>query len=213
MRDNGKIADWNDDKGYGFIAPTRGGSKVFVHIKAFKNRSRRPIVGDKVAYSKGRDETGRSRAIRAVLAGDKLGRDRKRHRAIPAFLFPGLFLVAVGASVAANLTHPWILIVYLAISVLTFIVYAIDKSAAQSGRWRTNEGTLHILALAGGWPGAWIAQQTLRHKSRKVSFRVVFWATVLLNCAGLIWLHTSDGQARLEQLLETSITAKYSRYS
>jgi hypothetical protein len=53
----------------------------------------------------------------------------------------------------------------------------------------------------GGWPGALVAQETLRHKSKKASFRIVFWATVLINCAGLAWLHTADGRDTLDRLL------------
>lgn len=44
MRIKGKIASWHDDKGYGFVAPVSGGEQVFVHIKAFSNRNRRPLV-------------------------------------------------------------------------------------------------------------------------------------------------------------------------
>lgn len=82
----------------------------------------------------------------------------------------------------------WIAGAYASMSLLTLIVYAIDKSAAKAGRWRTKESTLHLLALAGGWPGALLAQQWLRHKSAKREFRVVFWATVVLNVAGLVLL-------------------------
>jgi len=80
-----------------------------------------------------------------------------------------------------------IFVLYLAASVTTAVIYRIDKSAAQTGRWRTAESTLHILALIGGWPGALIAQSLFRHKSRKPSFRVAFLFTVVLNCAALLW--------------------------
>ncbi|MBY0409988.1 MAG: DUF1294 domain-containing protein [Burkholderiaceae bacterium] len=76
----------------------------------------------------------------------------------------------------------WLLGAVLAINVFTFAVYAIDKTAAQSGQWRTKESRLHLLTLAGGWPGAWVAQQWLRHKSSKPAFRAVYWATVVLHC-------------------------------
>lgn len=79
----------------------------------------------------------------------------------------------------------WALGAAVAVNLLTFLVYAIDKSAAQSGQWRTRESHLHLLSLAGGWPGAWFAQQWLRHKSRKAEFRAVYWATVVFHCAGL----------------------------
>lgn len=75
------------------------------------------------------------------------------------------------------------------LSALTFCFYWRDKYAAQRGAWRTPENTLHALSLLGGWPGAWIAQQVLRHKSRKTSFRLSYWATVVLHWAGLLaWL-------------------------
>ncbi|WP_342352801.1 DUF1294 domain-containing protein [Psychrosphaera saromensis] len=68
------------------------------------------------------------------------------------------------------------------------MTYAIDKSAAKKGRWRTKESTLHLLSLAGGWPGAYFAQNILRHKLRKKPFKVVYWITVLLNVSGILWL-------------------------
>jgi uncharacterized membrane protein YsdA (DUF1294 family) len=44
------------------------------------------------------------------------------------------------------------------------------------------------MALAGGWPGALLAQQLLRHKSSKPAFRKAFWATVMLNLFALVML-------------------------
>jgi uncharacterized membrane protein YsdA (DUF1294 family) len=70
-----------------------------------------------------------------------------------------------------------------------------ENAAAQNGDWRTSENSLHLLGLFGGWPGALIAQKFLHHKSKKRSFQVIFWATVLLNCAGALayaWLANLD---------------------
>ena len=80
-----------------------------------------------------------------------------------------------------------VLFLYLAASLAAAIAYGVDKSAALSGRWRTRESTLHLLALIGGWPGALVAQRVFHHKSRKSSFRLAFLATVALNCAALFW--------------------------
>ena len=91
---------------------------------------------------------------------------------------------------------------YAGVSLVTFIVYAIDKKAAQRGAWRIPEAHLHLLALMGGWPGALIAQQALHHKTVKQPFRFIFWITVVLNVAILIWGHTTDGSDFFRFLLQ-----------
>ena len=96
---------------------------------------------------------------------------------------------------------------YVSISLVTFIVYAIDKSAAKNGRWRTQENTLHILSLIGGWPGAFFAQNKLRHKSSKKEFKSIYNATVLLNLGVLIWLHTEKGAIVLNNVLSTFLNS------
>jgi uncharacterized membrane protein YsdA (DUF1294 family) len=90
-----------------------------------------------------------------------------------------------------------LVLIYITLSVITFIAYALDKSKARRGVWRTPESTLHLFALMGGWPGAAIAQQTLRHKSQKSSFRVRFWLTVIVNCGLLGWILSSYGLSLL----------------
>jgi uncharacterized membrane protein YsdA (DUF1294 family) len=69
------------------------------------------------------------------------------------------------------------------------MVYARDKSAAVEGRRRTPEAVLHFLSLAGGWPGALLAQQLLRHKTSKTSFVTQYWATVVGNVAAFCAVH------------------------
>jgi uncharacterized membrane protein YsdA (DUF1294 family) len=68
---------------------------------------------------------------------------------------------------------------YGIVSVLAFFLYWSDKHKARVDRWRTPENVLHAVELAGGWPGALLAQQAFRHKTRKVSFQLVFWLIVL----------------------------------
>lgn len=112
-----------------------------------------------------------------------------------AFVVATVFLFSVAGLAAAGrlpLLVPWF---YLGASLLSIAVYALDKSAAVAGRRRTPENTLHLLALVGGWPGALFAQQWLRHKSRKTSFRVVFWLTVVLNIVALGWLASGRADA------------------
>ena len=77
----------------------------------------------------------------------------------------------------------------VALNLITLWTYAADKNAARSGAWRTSENQLHLLSLLGGWPAAWLAQQNLRHKTSKASFRAVYWLTIALHCSALVmWL-------------------------
>ncbi|WP_256587247.1 DUF1294 domain-containing protein [Pseudomonas sp. FW300-N1A1] len=70
---------------------------------------------------------------------------------------------------------------YGIVSLLAFFLYWSDKRKARADSWRTPENVLHAVELAGGWPGALLAQQVFRHKTRKVSFQVLFWIIVLLH--------------------------------
>ncbi|WP_336269223.1 DUF1294 domain-containing protein [Vreelandella arctica] len=80
---------------------------------------------------------------------------------------------------------------YAVISMLAYITYAIDKKAAINNRRRVSEKTLHLLGVMGGWPGAFLAQQRLRHKTQKTAFQVTFWLTVIVNLACAGWLTVS----------------------
>lgn len=86
----------------------------------------------------------------------------------------------------------------LLLNLVTFFVYWLDKYAAQQGRWRTAENTLHLLSLLGGWPGAWFAQQLLRHKSSKETFRASYRASVAFHFIVLaVWM----GHETLQRML------------
>lgn len=189
MREFGKVVSWKEDKGFGFIEPSSGAKQVFVHIKAFPSGLRTPAIGTEVSYIEARDVQGRGRAesIQLLKSGFSLGPAAK------AFVFAALFLLVVAAIVALGILPRHVLWLYLGMSMLTFAFYFFDKSAAQKGGQRTSENTLHTLALLGGWPGALFAQQLLRHKSSKQSFRSVFWFTLLLNVATLGYLVSNHG--------------------
>ncbi len=178
-----------------------GGKQIFVHIKAFSNRNRRPMVGQIVTYALSSDKQGQPRAINATRKGDRSPDKVKRNTGFVSIVFAVIFLIFVGISALSAKIPFHILALYIAASLLTFIMYALDKSAARSGERRTQESTLHVLSLVGGWPGALIAQQKLRHKSKKQSFRSLFWVTVLLNCGVFAWLFTSTGAATLQSLM------------
>lgn len=73
------------------------------------------------------------------------------------------------------------LVAYGVVSLLAFLLYWSDKRKARADHWRTPENVLHAVELAGGWPGALLAQQLFRHKTRKLSYQLVFWIIVLMH--------------------------------
>lgn len=122
------------------------------------------------------------------------------------------WLVAAFFAVVAGLCGlgrlPWMILGgYALLSVTSFGTYSWDKAAAQTGRWRTPEKTLHMLDLLGGWPGGLMAQEWVRHKSAKTRFQAIFWATVVANCALLAWAGTRTPAeiSRLISLVRNSL--------
>lgn len=69
----------------------------------------------------------------------------------------------------------------LTTSLISFTAYGFDKQWAKSGQQRVPERLLHLLAVLGGWPGAWLGQRVFRHKTQKRSFRLVFWLMIVLH--------------------------------
>jgi uncharacterized membrane protein YsdA (DUF1294 family) len=108
-----------------------------------------------------------------------------------------LYLSSIALSYFLGYIPQKLTLTYFGVSVITYLAYVFDKSKAQRGAWRTQESTLHLFALIGGWPGAAIALQVLRHKSQKREFRIGFWFTVIVNFGALLWLMSPRG----EQLL------------
>ena len=70
-------------------------------------------------------------------------------------------------------------IVVAVMSLVCFLAYGLDKRKAVKGNRRVSERTLHLMAFLGGWPGALLGQRHFRHKTQKVSFRLVFWMVVV----------------------------------
>lgn len=204
MRYQGKITSWKDDKGFGFITPNGGGDQVFVHIKSFSNRQRRPVGNESVIYELESDGQGRLRATGVKFVGERRTSNSMGESGRGAAgVFAAIFLVIVAAASLMGRLPLIVLGVYLGASVIAFLGYALDKSAAVNDRWRTKESTLHLFALLGGWPGALVAQRLLRHKSKKKSFQYVFWVTVTINCIAFSWLLTNTGVDTLRGIVGT----------
>ncbi|MDP3609574.1 MAG: cold shock and DUF1294 domain-containing protein [Methylophilus sp.] len=202
MRYQRKVTNWKDDQGFGFVNPNGGGQKAFVHIKAFSNSSHRPTEGDMIIYELATDESGRFFAKNIRFAGDARTSSTSNKSSSLGTYFAITFFLLIAASALLGLLPLAIIGLYCALSIVTFLAYAIDKSAAQNDRWRTKESTLHLFGLVGGWPGALVAQKALRHKSRKQEFQTIFWVTVIANCSTLGWLLiTKSGSTFLGSIL------------
>lgn len=106
-----------------------------------------------------------------------------RNAGLKALVLAGLCLLPLGGSLQVGLSgQSWVpLAMYPALSLISLLLYWQDKQQARTQVWRTPEKVLHASELLGGWPGALLAQQLFRHKTRKVSYQVVCWAIVLVH--------------------------------
>ncbi|WP_130177579.1 DUF1294 domain-containing protein [Cryobacterium sp. SO1] len=225
-RVHGTLTSWDDDRSFGFITPTEGTRKTFVHITAFPARPARPRLGEDLTFEVEHAADGKDKATRVRPAGQRMRSAGQRERPAgkrerpaskrerpagkrerpagqrersPASQLPSrrpasrnrsgaarylpIVLFVLGYLVV-NMLWPiplWVASIYLVASLVCFLVYAADKSAAGAGRWRVSETTLLLWGVVGGWPGGIVAQQTLRHKTQKASFRRAFWGSVVVN--------------------------------
>lgn len=193
MRQQGRLTDWNDDRGFGFITPLSGGATLFAHVSEFPRSQRRPIVTDLVTYVADADDRGRPRAADIRFLAPTRARETRHDQVRASSADRPATAIALGffallAVVGAFNRAMWVvLLVDVVLSAATVTAYRFDKLAARQGQWRAKESSLHLLALLGGWPGALVAQQWYHHKTRKQSFQVTFWFTVVGNI-GMTWL-------------------------
>lgn len=120
-----------------------------------------------------------SRAPTEASAPSPRGRIGRNH-----LLFLALLLIAPVLAILREFpsdVSPWVLGWGLLAALVCYAIYAWDKRRAQSGEWRVPEKILHLWELLGGWPGAFLAQRRIRHKSSKLSYLFVFWLIVVLH--------------------------------
>jgi cold shock CspA family protein len=105
MRHQGRVAEWNDDRGFGFVMPNGGGPRVFLHISALAGGGSRPSVGVLVTYELGRSSDGRPRAEAVRFVGASAPRTSN-----PSTLASIVLLTAVLLAIAyvawVRLSHP-----------------------------------------------------------------------------------------------------------
>ena len=75
----------------------------------------------------------------------------------------------------------------IVITIVTFLVYGIDKWKAKQGSWRISEATLLILAVIGGSIGALLGMRVWHHKTMHKKFKYGL-PLILLAQIALIYL-------------------------
>ena len=199
MRDQGRLVEWLDDKGYGFIQPNdESKGRVFLHIKDFAQKGPRPILGCALEYNVQVDANGRYKATQVSYL--KASQTQKSGRSTPQNQFKSAqklqpmqilsiaYIVVLAGLTVFGLLNGMVLLLISLMNVMSYWFYAQDKEAAQLGNRRVPENTLHILSFLGGWPAAWLAQQCLRHKTQKQPFRKIYFCTIFLNILLILWL-------------------------
>ena len=187
LRIEGVLRSWNDERGFGFLASPMAPS-TFAHISAFDGR---PQQGERFSYVIGFASDGRPRAEQVQPVGGAVALPWEDLRRTPRGTKIGLLAIAAFAVLFAVLAVRWnlpliVAAIYAAVSLVTFLAYAIDKAAARANRRRVSEAALLGLGVLCGWPGGLLAQQLLRHKRIKRSFQSEFWLSVLLNVVALV---------------------------
>ena len=194
MRFDGKLKSWDDDRGFGFIEPNQGGQEIFVHIKTFPPGTGRPVVGLALSFEVELGPQGKKRAKAVHFVRTSRNYRAPSNESAAPWTLPKLLIVPSFGLVFFYIASKWsvspiVPIVYFVASIITFMAYALDKSAAIHARWRISENTLHLLSLACGWPGALAAQQLLRHKTSKAEFMLIYWVSTIVNIAAFGFYH------------------------
>ena len=200
MRDQGRLVEWFDEKGYGFIQPNDDSKdRVFLHIKDFARQGPRPILGCALEYNVIVDVQGRYRAQQvSYLKASQTQKSRtskvspkkteQGQRWSPMQIASVAYIVFLALLVLMGRLSGLVLLFISVMNAASYWIYAQDKEAAQNGQRRVPENTLHLLSFLGGWPAAWLAQQKLRHKTQKQPFRKIYFCTILFNILLILWL-------------------------
>jgi uncharacterized membrane protein YsdA (DUF1294 family)/cold shock CspA family protein len=191
-RSTGTVAEWFDDRGYGFIE-AEGGERLFFHISEVRERYARARIGDRVTFAMGLGRNGKPAAVDVDVAGvnprprEALERGTDKPFARESYRVYAGFALIVLVILATVLDRApiWLAVAYLVMGALSAVVYASDKRSAETNTWRTREATLHAVDLAFGIIGGLLAQHIFRHKTAKTTFAVVTAAIAVLHLVGL----------------------------
>ena len=79
----------------------------------------------------------------------------------------------------------------LAVNIVTFILYGIDKYKAKKGKWRIPEATLLTMAAIGGSIGAWAGMRLWHHKTMHKKFKYGIPVIIIMQVALAVYLLTN----------------------
>src|SRR5690625_5209390 len=140
MKHKGRIAEWNDERGFGFVVPQNKGPRAFLHISAMQS-NKRPQQGDQVHYALVQDEQGRWQAQQVTYAAIT-SRITLAPRVVLALGALAVLLLLWGMQWIPTLMAG----TYGVASVVALLLYAKDKRAAQQKAWRVTEQSLHMVS-------------------------------------------------------------------
>ena len=185
MEKTGKVSGWQDAKGFGFILPDDGSARVFLHHTALAPGQARPRNGDSVRFVAGTDDKGRAvankvwsrsqadvtrqRVVRERAAAKVVQTQLNREKDSQAVWLALPFLVGLTVLALIGRLPIFVVGVYLTVSLLTYFAYLLDKRSAQRGGWRTQETTLHLMSLFGGWRNGFCATNPANRNSASCS--------------------------------------------
>ncbi|MGM9687509.1 MAG: DUF1294 domain-containing protein [Alloprevotella sp.] len=89
--------------------------------------------------------------------------------------------------------HSYSLYYLLAVNIVAFVLYGIDKYKAKKGKWRLSEATLLTMAVIGGSIGAWAGMRLWHHKTMHKKFKFGIPAIIILQVALMVYIHRIYG--------------------
>lgn len=169
----GKIVAWNSGRGFGWLEYE--GERLFVHLREFKGTDIIPALGVEFPFVVGTDVQGRpcAKGVSACLVNGKV-------KVTGWLLLAALLFWPVAGATRLPIAWWLPLLQMMVMSIVVYRLYAYDKRQAIQYAWRVPQTIMQLGELAGGWPGAYIAQRRLRHKSTKKSYQSIFWGIILI---------------------------------
>ena len=180
-RERGKLEDWIDQRGFGFIRRPDG-TKLYVHMKSIGKSTERPKIGDNLEYTVSPGKDGRPVATDVIYVAappppppppllDEHSHAPHTVLGIASRVFGAAVILALlSANIFMDRLPVWVAALYLIGGGASFMLYRNDKMAAIEHGWRRPEIRMHLVDLTFGIVGGLFAQHVFRHKTYKPTF-------------------------------------------